>query len=68
MSNLGMSAQPIATTQTCECGCPYEAHISMMHVMIPCITCRPCKAFKAMTVEQEKAHVAHRRLMQLRIT
>lgn len=30
----------------CECGCPFEAHISAMHVMIPCLTCRPCTKWR----------------------
>lgn len=36
----------LETTKPCECAHAYEAHVSMMHVSIPCIHqgC-PCKAF-----------------------
>jgi hypothetical protein len=30
----------------CECGCPFEAHISINHVLIPCITCGPCREWR----------------------
>ena len=34
------------TQKPCACGHPFEAHISMLHVMIPCIFSRcGCRGF-----------------------
>ena len=43
----------LETTKPCECEHPFEAHVSMMHVAIPCIFSGcPCIEFRPAATDE----------------